>query len=55
MSRQSSQAQGPGSLRSREREDSQRRKFFEKFRWERRPSDKHREFIDQLQFPKGNK
>lgn len=41
------------SLRT--REDSQRKKFFEKFRWERRPSDKHREFIDQLQFPKGNK
>ena len=44
---------GPASLRS--REDSQRKKFFDKFRWERRPSDKHREFIDQLQFPKGNK
>ena len=41
------------SLRA--REDSQRKKFFEKFRWERRPSDKHREFIDILQFPKGNK
>ena len=44
---------GPTSHRS--REDSQRKKFFDKFRWERRPSDKHREFIDQLQFPKGNK
>ena len=45
---------GAGSLRSRDDSQSQRKKFFDKFRWERRPSDKHREFIEQLQFPKGN-
>ena len=45
---------GAGSLRSRDDSQSQRKKFFERFRWERRPSDKHREFIEQLQNPKGN-
>ena len=45
---------GAGSLRSRDDSQSQRRKLFDRFRWERRPSDKHREFIEQLQFPKGN-
>ena len=43
----------PGTLKN--REDSQKKKFSKMFRWERRPSDKHREFVDLLQFPKGNK
>jgi hypothetical protein len=43
----------PGTLKN--REDSQKKKFSKMFRWDRRPSDKHREFVDLLQFPKGNK
>jgi hypothetical protein len=37
------------------REESQIKRFSDLFRRERRPSDKHREFVDLLQFPKGNK
>ena len=43
---------GTGQVR---REDSKKNIFDGLFRRERRPSDKHREFVDMLQFPKGNK
>ena len=40
---------------NRVRDESQIKRFSDLFRRERRPSDKHREFVDLLQFPKGNK
>ena len=43
---------GQGQMR---REDSEKNIFSGLFKRERRPSDKHKEFVDMLQFPKGNK
>ena len=39
----------------RAKEEPEKNLFSGLFRRERRPSDKHREFVDMLQFPKGNK